>query len=154
MDREQLRKKLAAKRKKARNPHKIENPMASGFDANSIGDMISQVNNMLKNNPDMIKQVSKCVNNVFENKDLMSSLVSQVQGPQDQNSENKPLAPGFNVNEIEDVVSQVNDMLKNNPDTIKEVSKCASSVFENKDLLNSLVSHVQDQTLESNETRS
>jgi len=143
MDREQLRKKLAAKKKKARNPNK-NNPLGSGFDVNNIGDMISQVNNMLKNNPDMIKQVSKCVNNVFENKDLMSSIVSQVQ---DQPIENN--TSGFDASNIGDMISQVSDMIKNNPDTIKQVSKCANGVFENKDLLNSLVSQVQDQTLES-----
>ena len=34
---------------------------------------------MLKKNPEMVKKVSKCVNSIFENKDLMSSLVSEIE---------------------------------------------------------------------------
>lgn len=82
MDREQLRKKLAAKKKKARNPNKQQmgdNPFGQSFSEDSIADMITQVNKMLKSNPDMIKQVSKCVNGIFENKDIIESIANNIQ---------------------------------------------------------------------------
>ena len=41
--------------------------------------MLSQVNMMLKDNPEMVKKVSKCVNNIFENKELMGNLVSELE---------------------------------------------------------------------------
>ena len=34
---------------------------------------------MLKQNPNMVKKVSSCVNNIFENKDLLNSIVSQIE---------------------------------------------------------------------------
>ena len=33
---------------------------------------------MLKQNPGMVKKVSKCVNSIFENKNLMDSLVNEI----------------------------------------------------------------------------
>ena len=41
--------------------------------------MMDQVNKILKTNPAMVKQVSKCVSNVMGNPELMKSLVGQVQ---------------------------------------------------------------------------
>jgi len=49
------------------------------FDENSIFTMLNQVNKMLSGNPKMVKNVSKCVNNIFENKSLMESLVSEIE---------------------------------------------------------------------------
>ena len=48
-------------------------------DDDSIFNMINQVNKTLKENPEMVKKISKCINNVFDNKDLMSSLISEVE---------------------------------------------------------------------------
>jgi hypothetical protein len=41
--------------------------------------MLNQVNQLLKQNPSMVKKVSSCVNNIFENKDLLTSIVSQIE---------------------------------------------------------------------------
>jgi len=67
---DRLRKKLKNKSGKS-DPEKI--------DEDNLFDMLNQVNKMLKKNPQMIKKVSKCVNSIFENKDLMSSLVSEIE---------------------------------------------------------------------------
>ena len=62
----------------------------NGMDESSLFSMLNKVNHMLKQNPEMIKKVSKCVNNVFDNKDLMSSLVSEISKTQeDQTFVNK-----------------------------------------------------------------
>ena len=53
--RQRLRKKL----------NKSDEPETQDF-----MNMFNQVNKMLKENPEMIKKVSKCVNNIFENKEL------------------------------------------------------------------------------------
>jgi len=70
---EQLRKKLNKQRK--------ENGLEDIEQVNddSIFNMINQVNKTLKENPEMVKKISKCINNVFDNKDLMSSLISEVE---------------------------------------------------------------------------
>jgi hypothetical protein len=39
---------------------------------------MKEVNEMLQKNPEMIKKVSKCVNNIFENETLMNKLVSEI----------------------------------------------------------------------------
>ena len=39
--------------------------------------MMNEVNKMFKTNPNMIHKVSKCVNNIMENKELMETLVSK-----------------------------------------------------------------------------
>ena len=44
----------------------------------SLFTMLNQVNKMLKENPKMVKKVSKCVNSIFENKNLMDSLVNEI----------------------------------------------------------------------------
>jgi hypothetical protein len=49
--------------------------------------MLNQVNKMLKENPSMVKKVSKCVNSIFENKDLMSTLTSEIGSKINLNSE-------------------------------------------------------------------
>jgi hypothetical protein len=48
------------------------------FNETNISDMMREVNAMLQKNPEMVKKVSKCVNNIFENDTLMSKLVSEI----------------------------------------------------------------------------
>jgi len=72
---ERLRKKLKDKKnKRAGAP-----PDLGNVDEETLFTMLNQVNKMLKENPNMVKKVSKCVNSIFENKDLMSSLVNEIE---------------------------------------------------------------------------
>jgi hypothetical protein len=71
---EQLRKKLNKKR-----AEKGLEDESGKMDENSLFTMINQVNKTLQENPDMVKKINKCINNVFDNKDLMSSLISEVE---------------------------------------------------------------------------
>jgi hypothetical protein len=50
----------------------------SQFNETNISDMMREVNAMLQKNPEMVKKVSKCVNNIFENDTLMNKLVSEI----------------------------------------------------------------------------
>jgi uncharacterized membrane-anchored protein YjiN (DUF445 family) len=61
-------------KKQSKVPEGLENI----FNESNIGDMMREVNSMLQKNPDMIKKVSKCVNNIFENENLMQKLVSEI----------------------------------------------------------------------------
>ena len=72
--RDQLRKKLNKKR-----ADKGLEEVEPTIDDDSIFNMINQVNKTLKENPEMVKKISKCINNVFDNKDLMSSLINEVE---------------------------------------------------------------------------
>jgi 3-hydroxyacyl-CoA dehydrogenase len=71
---ERLRKKL--KNKKEQRSGKLN---TEKVDEDNLFNMLNQVNKMLKENPQMVKKVSKCVNSIFENKDLMNSLVSEIE---------------------------------------------------------------------------
>ena len=73
LKKKQLRKKLNKKRAD-KGLEELEQ-----VDDDSIFNMINQVNKTLKENPEMVKKISKCINNVFDNKDLMSSLISEVE---------------------------------------------------------------------------
>ena len=74
-NKDRLRKKIKSK-KSQRKPN-----AKPDIDLESSGDlmgMLSQVNSMLKNNPDMIKKVSKCVNNIMKDQSLVETLTSQI----------------------------------------------------------------------------
>jgi hypothetical protein len=73
LKKKQLRKKLNKKRAD-KGLEELEQ-----VDDDSIFNMINQVNKTLRENPEMVKKISKCINNVFDNKDLMSSLISEVE---------------------------------------------------------------------------
>jgi len=72
---ERLRKKLKDKKNKRNGVP----PELGNVDEETLFTMLNQVNKMLKENPNMVKKVSKCVNSIFENKDLMSSLVNEIE---------------------------------------------------------------------------
>ena len=76
-NREKLRQKLKKKQQKRQNvlPDPEPEPEPANLD---FAKMMDQVNNILKTNPQMVKQISKCVSNVMGNKDLMASLVNEV----------------------------------------------------------------------------
>ncbi len=63
--RDRLKKKLKAKGKEP-----IPEP--------SVNDIFSSVSNMLKQNPDMLNQVNKTINKMFENQDVMSKLMTEI----------------------------------------------------------------------------
>ena len=64
--------------------------------------MLNQVNKMLKENPKMVKKVSKCVNSIFENKNLMDSLVNEIKtNVQEEDLESQTL-----VNKTDEVKSE------------------------------------------------
>ena len=68
--RDRLRKKL--NKKKGTSSPKPSNE-------NNIFDMLNQVNQILKQNPEMVSKVNKCVSTIIENKDLMTKLTSEIQ---------------------------------------------------------------------------
>jgi hypothetical protein len=47
-------------------------------DENNLFDMLNQVSQVLKNNPEMVSKVNKCVSNIIQNKDLMDKLSSEI----------------------------------------------------------------------------
>ena len=90
------------------------------FDENSIFTMLNQVNKMLSGNPKMVKNVSKCVNNIFENKSLMESLVSEIENnikiePDDPEGSEETEGSGEFEVQTED---QESDALVNNSETV------------------------------------
>ena len=85
--RKKLNKKKAASADHESNP---DSPSSSGSSASTSapefpteenGDflkMFNDVNKMIKENPEMINKVNKCISNVFGNQDLMNNLVKEI----------------------------------------------------------------------------
>ena len=95
------------------------------FTEGNLNDMMNQVNEMLTKNPDMVKKVSKCVSNIFENESLMNNLVSQintgiVDADSDSDSDSEISFADFirsknaeNVNEMKSSLNQPVNLLSN-----------------------------------------
>jgi len=83
--RERLRQKLQ-KKKKNREKGKDKTGVTglTGIDSldnpdeGNIFDMISQVQSILKSNPEMISKVNSCVNSLMGNQELMNQLTSSL----------------------------------------------------------------------------
>ena len=78
-NKQKLREKLRKKKESRKN---AQQPMAPEDLFNGETDilaMMNRVNTILKTNPQMVQQISKCVSNVMNNRDLMSSLSKQVE---------------------------------------------------------------------------
>jgi len=54
----------------------MNNPF--NINENNLNSMMNKINKMFQKDPEMVKTVSDCVNNIFENKDLMESIVTQI----------------------------------------------------------------------------
>ena len=78
--RDRLKKKI--KEKKAKRTGGKESPggkeLPEDVDDPDIFNMISQVQNILKNNPEMVAKVSSCVNSLMSNPEMMEKLSSQM----------------------------------------------------------------------------
>ena len=44
----------------------------------NIFDMLAQVNEILKKNPDMVQKVNRCVSSIIDNSDIMSKISSEI----------------------------------------------------------------------------
>jgi hypothetical protein len=75
------RQKLKAKLKKKREERKgAQVPPPDPFNGETdFMSMMDNVNKILRTNPQMVQQISKCVSNVMGNKDLMESLTGQLE---------------------------------------------------------------------------
>jgi hypothetical protein len=88
-NKEKLRNKLKKKREALQNRTTLPDPEEESGE-HDILKMMEQVNKVLRTNPQMVQQISKCVTNVMNNKDLMQSLAGQL-NVQDQTLESSSL---------------------------------------------------------------
>ena len=63
------------KKKKNRIPKK---PKVPEFDVNNMGDILNKLNNILKDNPTMMDNVGKCVNNIMKDQTIMNEIQNVV----------------------------------------------------------------------------
>jgi hypothetical protein len=81
--RARLRKKTSRSRKSpsqgASDPQSLLNNVEMSSDPQSILKMMSQVNNVLQQNPQMLDTISKCMSTMFENKDLMNNIKQNIE---------------------------------------------------------------------------
>jgi hypothetical protein len=88
MDNKKKLKELLRKKRQQRKQNALETSFDElTTDGTDIVSMMKQVNKILQTNPQMVKQISKCVSNVMENKELMASLTSQLNQTLPSNSE-------------------------------------------------------------------
>jgi len=91
-NKEKLRQKLRKKRNQRTNASEKNTIGEDMLGEPNILKMMENVNKILKTNPQMVQQISKCVSNVMNNKDLMNSLAGQLENQislQDQTLESK-----------------------------------------------------------------
>ena len=62
--------------------------------------MLNDVNKLLKSNPGMVKKVSKCVNDIMGNKELIESLTKQINIQTENESETE--SPGDQISSTSD----------------------------------------------------
>jgi F0F1-type ATP synthase delta subunit len=62
--------------------------------------MLNDVNKILKSNPGMVKKVSKCVNDIMGNKELIESLTKQINIQTENESETE--SPGDQISSTSD----------------------------------------------------
>jgi hypothetical protein len=74
MDNRQKLNEKIRKKKEARSGANMD-PFNGETD---ISKMMENVNKILKTNPQMVKQISKCVTSIMKNSDLMESLTNQL----------------------------------------------------------------------------
>ena len=97
MDPERTKKRLQKKLENRKNKLHDQGCTSESTDSTESVDfmkMLNEVNKMFKTNPNMIQKVSKCVNNIMENKELMETLVSKANldiDNDDQTLQNKEL---------------------------------------------------------------
>lgn len=97
------KKKLKAKLKKKKEertqgPSSVKNCFENELGETDIMKMMENVNKILRTNPEMVQQVSKCVSSVMGNKNLMESLMEQFQ---DQTLVNNEASPSNTASENE-----------------------------------------------------
>ena len=90
------RQKLKSKLKKKREQRTGGNGAGGDLD---IMDMLKNVNSILQTNPQMVRQVSKAVESMMGNQQLMDSLKNQIQHQTRDNSEadEQPQASGNDI---------------------------------------------------------
>ena len=76
-NKKKLREKLKKKRQERTSGATPEPPPEMDKEMDFVK-MMDQVNQILKTNPEMVRQESKCVSNVMSNPELMKSLAGQV----------------------------------------------------------------------------
>ncbi len=79
-NKDKLKQKLKNK-KKQRSSKGTDVPQVNS-DSPDILSMMEQVSSILRTNPDLVKQVSKCVSNVMNDKTLMDSITGKLQTDQ------------------------------------------------------------------------
>jgi hypothetical protein len=119
--------RLKKKANKKKNEESSSESTTSGQDSgeSDIFQMLGKVSEILKQNPEMLQKVNKCVSNIIDNKDLMDKLSSQIKDNMKLEDETIDLnqTPSVNV---------INDLMNNNT-------------------LQSEIQNIVTQTLESNE---
>ena len=54
---------------------------------NVVMDMLNSMNKMLRENPEMVHKVSKCVSNIIDNKNLMETLTNEIKNNLEPNQD-------------------------------------------------------------------
>jgi len=114
---DRLRKKINNKKNKRNGKESGSSEDPEKLNEDSLFTMLNQVNQMLKSNPNMVKKVSKCVNSIFENKDLMNSLVSEIENNVKLDPEETETETGSETKL--DTEGQVSQTLDNNSDVVE-----------------------------------
>jgi len=113
--------RLAKKIKKRGNPTKND----SDPDEPNIFEMLGKVNELLKQNPEMLTKVNKCVSNIIDNKDLMEKLSSQIK---ENITLSDPSDPETDIDLTPDNICSIADIIKDDVNQALESSELGASL--------------------------
>jgi len=113
--------RLAKKIKKRGNPTKND----PDPDEPNIFEMLGKVNELLKQNPEMLTKVNKCVSNIIDNKDLMEKLSSQIK---ENITLNDPSDPETDIDLTPDNICSIADIIKDDVNQALESSELGASL--------------------------
>ena len=100
-------------RKKLNKKKNAKNETNNVIDETNIMDMLNNMNKMLRENPEMVNKVSRCVSNIIDNKSLMENLTSQI---------------NLNLNDKDDVLNDKNDVHDQTLESSSETVNCLESL--------------------------
>ena len=105
-------------KKNKKKQHQPPSDEGESSEQPNIFEMLGKVSDILKQNPEMLTKVNKCVSNIIDNKDLMEKLSTQIK--ENMKSEPEPGGVPFTM----DTINNVGEILKDN---ISDLQKSVES---------------------------
>ena len=129
---------------KDRLKKKVKKDEPSTSDEPNIFEMLGKVSDILKQNPEMLNKVNKCVSNIMDNTDLMEKLSSQIKENINLEKESSEDIDNIDMSNLQNILKddltsvqgEIQEIVKNVIcETSSNLSQC--QILDNKELVDS-----------------